>query len=332
MDDSPIDGVRGARIAVTGAGGFVGLATCRRLAADGAHVVGLDLTTASRPAIAAAGAEPRGCDVTDPEAVRTALAGCDGVIHTAALVAEHGRMADFVRVNVRGTRNVLDAAHRHGVARVVHVSSVATLGYEADHDLGEDAPTRTCGAVYVDTKTASHELALARGAAVVRPGDVYGPGSIPWTVRPLALMRARRFVLPGHGEGILTPVYIDDLVDCLVRALLHPGAAGRAYIAHDGHPVTAADFFAYYARLLGRDRVPTLPRPLLALAARGEELRARLAGEPPSFSRPSLIYVSRRGAYPNARAVQELGWTPQVALDEGMRRTGAWLREQGLLG
>jgi nucleoside-diphosphate-sugar epimerase len=332
MDDQLAAALRGARIAVTGAGGFIGLATCRRLVAEGAHVVGTDLAPLAAAAVEAAGAQFRLADVTDAAAMRAALEGCDGVVHTAALVAEHGAMRDFVRVNVGGTRTVLDAARDAGVARVVHLSSVATLGYEARHDLGEDAPTRTCGAVYVDTKTASHELALSRGAAVVRPGDVYGPGSVPWTLRPVAMLRAGRFMLPGKGDGVLTPVFVDDLVDCIVRALTHPEAAGRAFIAHDGRPVAAGDFFAHYTRMLGRGPVRTLPGPVLSAAACVEELRARLTRSTPAFSRASMIYVSRSGSYPNARAREILGWEPQVDLDEGMRRTGAWLRDQGLLG
>jgi nucleoside-diphosphate-sugar epimerase len=332
MDAPPAGGLRGAQIAVTGAGGFIGLATCARLAADGAQVVGIDRAPAAAGAVTAAGARFSVVDVTDAPAVAAALAGCEGVVHTAALVAEHGAMADFVRVNVGGTRNVLDGARAAGITRVVHLSSVATLGYEARHDLPEDAPTRTAGAVYIDTKTASHELALARGAAVVRPGDVYGPGSRPWTLRPFELMRRHRFFLPARGAGILTPVYVDDLVDCIVRALTQPAAAGRAYIAHDGRPVAAGEFFAHYARLLGRDAVPTLPRPVMAAVAAAEELRARVTGSEPVFARASLIYVSRRAAFPNTRAREELGWEPRVDLDEGMRRTGAWLREQGLLG
>jgi nucleoside-diphosphate-sugar epimerase len=117
-----------------------------------------------------------------------------------------------------------------------------------------------------------------------------------------------------------------------VRALVHPDAGGRAYIAHDGAPVTAATFFAHYSRMLGRGPVPTLPRPLMSLLAAGEELRARVMRTTPIFSRPSLIYITRKAAYPNARAREELGWEPRVDLDEGMRRTWLWLREQGLLG
>jgi len=252
-------------------------------------------------------------------------------VHTAAIVSDWGPMERFVEVNVRGTRNVLDAARAGGATRVVHLSSVASWGYEFRHDIGEDAEPRACGVPYVDTKAASESLALGRGAAVVRPGDVYGPGSIPWAVRPLEAMRAGRFRLPGRGEGLITPVYVDDLVDCVVRALAHPAAAGQAFTAWDGHAVTAAEFFGHYARMLGRDGVPNMPLALARAAAAGDELLARLRGRPPTLSRAALMFISRRAAYPNARAREVLGWTPAVSLAEGMRRTEAWFREAGML-
>ena len=81
-------------------------------------------------------------------------------------------------------------------------------------------------------------LALRRGATVIRPGDVYGRESQPWVVRPLEMLRRGRFVLPAPGDGLITPVYVDDLVDAIVRALREPRAAGRAYTVlgrHTGH-------------------------------------------------------------------------------------------------
>ena len=214
----------------------------------------------------------------------------------------------------------------------MHVSSVATWGYEFRRDLDEDAPVRACGEPYVDTKAAAHVLALRRGAAVVRPGDVYGPRSVPWTLRPLRALRARTLVLPDRGEGLLTLVYVDDLVDCLVRALTHPGAAGRAVTAWDGHPVTAREFFGRYARMLGPRRGADAAG---AAAARGggraRSSSARVRGGTPSVSRSAVTYVSRRAVYPNDRARELLGWRPRVDLDEGMRRTEAWLRAEGLL-
>jgi nucleoside-diphosphate-sugar epimerase len=298
------------RVAVTGAKGFIGAAACDRLRADGHDVVAIDLPEA---------------DVTDAAALERALDGCDGVIHTAAIVDEDGDMNAFVRVNVGGTRNVLDAAEKNGVRRVVHLASVAIWGYEFDHDLTEDAPTRTVGNPYIDTKAASERLALRRGAAVVRPGDVYGPRSVPWVLKPLRAFQGGMFLLPGKGDGIITPIYVDDLVDCVVRALDHPDAAGQAFTCWDGNPVIARDFFEHHARWAGR-KLRFGPLPLVAAAAKLGELTGQADVHP-----ASLQFISRKAVFPNTRAREVLGWEPKVTFDEGMRRVEDWLRSEGLI-
>lgn len=290
-------------IAVTGASGFIGSAICARLRADGDRPIAIDIT----------GDPDRRADVSDPSSTIAALAGADAVIHAAAIVSERGRMRDFIRVNTQGTRNVLDAA---GPRRALVIASVAGWGYEFTRDLAEDSPPRPCGIPYIDTKGATETLALRRGATVIRPGDVYGPGSQPWVVRPLELMRANRFFLPAPGDGLMTPVYVDDLVDAIVRALHEPGAKGRAYTVWDGHAVPAREFFA----LLGGKPVRTLPAPLLKAAA------AALGMGP-----AAVAFVSRRATFPNARARQELQWQPQTELADGMARTREWAHAAGLL-
>jgi 2-alkyl-3-oxoalkanoate reductase len=300
-------------IAVTGAAGFIGGALCARLRADGHAVIGVDV----------AGDVDRRADVADPSSTIAALAGADAVIHAAAIVGETGRMADHVRVNVGGTRNVLDAAAGR---RVVVLTSVAIWGYEFTREVREDSPPHPCGVPYVDTKGAAEVLALRRGATAIRPGDVYGPRSGPWVVRPLELMRAGHFFLPAPGDGVITPVYIDDLVDAIVRAVRDPRAAGRAYTVWDGEPVSAREFFSHHARLLGTD-VRCLPRPLLHAALRA----GRLARVKPPVGPAALTFLSRRATFPNTRAREELGWSPAVGLEEGMRRTEAWARDAGLL-
>jgi len=318
------------RVAVTGAGGFIGAATCRRLADDGHEVVGLDVLDTARSRVEATGAEFRRCDVTDAAAAREALSDANGVIHAAAIVSDWGPMKEFERVNVGGTRNVLDATAN--AERVVHVSSVAVWGYEFTEDItDEDEPPKPCGMPYIDTKGRSELVALAAGATVVRPGDVYGPESTGWTIRPLEALKRGRLRLPGKGEGLITPVYVDDLVDCFVRALTHANAAGRAFTAWDGRPVTVAEFFSYHGRMLGRDRLPTVPGPVAIAAAWLAEQVAHVTGNPPTLSRNAITLISRKAVYPNARACEELGWEPRVTLEEGMRRTEAWAREAGLL-
>jgi nucleoside-diphosphate-sugar epimerase len=241
-------------------------------------------------------------------------------------------MEDYVRVTVRGTRNVLDAAQATGVRRVVHVSSIAVWGSEHRAPLPEEAEPRPSGWPYQDTKAASDVMARRRGAVVVRPGDVYGPGSKQWAIRPLETMKSGRFALPRGRDGMVTPVYIDDLVDCLVLAASSDAAEpGQAYVAWPGQVVSAADFMGYYARMLGRDRVPRLPATAHRAAVWVEECVAHLARRPPAVTAEAVRYLNREHAYTVSRAREVLGWEPQVDLDEGMRRTEAWFREEGLL-
>ena len=158
-----------------------------------------------------------------PGAWQDHAAGCDLVIHTAAVVSMRGTDPGVVwRVNALGTKHVLDAAARGGAGRVVHLSSVTVFGFAFPDGVDETHPTRPNGVPYVDTKVASEALVLRAHAAgdvpcaIVRPGDVYGPRSRPWTLLPVQEIRRRRFVLPARGRGVFSPVFIDNLVDGVV--------------------------------------------------------------------------------------------------------------------
>ncbi len=316
---------------ITGAAGFIGLATAKRLIAEGAEVVGVDLNPAGREIVESAGAEWVQASTTDSAALASAFSGATGVVHTAAIVSDFGQMPEFIEVNVKGTRNVLDAAEQCGASSVVHLSSVASWGYDFTRSPKDESFPRRQGVPYVDTKAASDEMALRRGAAVVRPGDVYGPRSDPWTVRPIESMKSGAFLLPSGGRGLMTPVFVDDLVDLVVRALRSPEAAGRAVTGFAGDPVSSAEFFDYYARMLGKERTPTLPRSIATLGILGMMGIAKLRGRDPDVSPTALTFISRKETYDTKLAKELLGWEPQVSLVEGMTITEAWLRSTGLL-
>jgi len=320
----------GRKAAVTGAGGFIGNAVCRELVERGAEVVGLEVKPETAARVMETGASFEACDVTDRAALDRALEGVELVVHTAAHVREWGSMDDFVRVNVGGTRNVLDAAERAGVERVLHVSSVVVYGYDAPGELDEGAYHRTYGIPYIDTKSASDALALRRGAIVVRPGDVYGPHSVPWVVRPLELAKSNQLMVPGEGDGVMLPTYIDDLVEAILLALAN-GERGRAYTAWDGEPVTFEEYFNRIAAIAGGRPARRMPRPLATAVAAAFEAIASARGNPPRFSRNAITFIDRRGAASNRRLREELGWEPRVDLDEGMRRVERWAREEGLV-
>jgi nucleoside-diphosphate-sugar epimerase len=321
----------GRRAAVTGAGGFIGNAICRRLAVEGAEVVGVDLDPAAAGRVKTAGAAFVEADVADREALGAALEQASLVVHTAAQVRDWGSMDEFVRVNVAGTANVLDACAEAGADRVVHISSVVVYGYDNPSEQDETAFRRAHGIPYIDTKSASDRLACRRGAVVIRPGDVYGPGSVPWTLRPLELARAGQLAVPGRGDGLMLPLYVDDLAEAVVLALAS-GEAGEAYAVWDDRArVTFEEHFNRLAGFAGGREARRLPRPVLELAGAVAERWAKLRGRPPTFTAHATTFIDRRGLVSATKARDQLGWEPLVSYEEGMRRTHEWLRAERLV-
>lgn len=316
------------RVFITGASGFIGRALYGRYSADGHDVRGCDLVADPARGVVAG-------DVGEPGAWQDAAAGCELVIHTAATVSLRMEHPEQIwRSNVLGTANAIAAAERGGAERFVHFSSVTVFGLEFPDGVDERYPVRNTYVPYPDTKIASEQVVLQAHldgrvrATVVRPGDVYGPGSRVWALLPAELIRARRFMLPGMGRGIHSPVYIDNLVDGVVLAAASPDAQGQVFTLSDGIGVPYRDFFAPYAELVGR-RLIIVPTSVAIPASMLIQRAARLAPGDNDVNPGSVRYLLRTGTYSNAKARQVLGWVPRVELEEGLERTIAWLREQG---
>ncbi len=316
------------RAFITGASGFIGRALAERLRAAGAEVRGVDVVADPSAGVVAG-------DVTAPGTWQDHAAGCDLVVHTAAVVSLRLRGADAVwRANVLGTHQALAAAERAGAARFVHLSSVTVFGFSFPDGVDERYPVRPTGVPYPDTKIASEQVVLQAHAegrvpvTVVRPGDVYGPGSGAWAVQPVELLRARRFVLPAGGRGTFSPVYVDDLVDGILRAGASPAAAGHVLTLSGGAGVSNREFFVHYADALGV-RLPTVPAGVArAAAAVVDRVDRRGTGD---VNPRAVAYMMRPGTYSIAKARDLVGYAPAVGLDQGMARTLAWLRATGRL-
>ncbi len=315
---------------VTGAGGFIGGAVSRRLAAAGTAVRGVEVSPQAADRVARNGAEPVTADVTDRDAMRSVLEGADVLVHTAAIVSDAGSMEDHVRVNVGGTAATLGAAADAGVGRSLHLSSVVVYGFRDPDTQDESAPLRTYGVPYIDTKSASDRLARRRGAVVVRPGDVYGPGSIPWSVRPLELAQSGQLAVPAGGDRQMLAVYIDDLVSAITSALAD-GEAGEAYTAwNDSEHLTFEQHFNAFAEMCGGKPARRLPRPAIKAVGLAGEAYSRLSGRPAPMTRHSVELIDRHGSV-SAAKLRAIGWRPEVGHAEGIRRTEEWLRSEGLL-
>jgi nucleoside-diphosphate-sugar epimerase len=232
---------------------------------------------------------------------------------------------------------VLDAAVDGGVQRFVHLSSIVTFGFDFEGEVDERTPVRPNGVHYEDTKIASEQVVLAAHAdgqvpcTIVRPGDVYGPGSRPWTTEPVQRLKSGQFALPAGGRGLHSPVYVDDLVEGVVRAAAVPEAAGGIFTVTGAEPVTIGEFLAYYCRMLGIDPPRSVPAPVARAVAGAIDAVQRLRGARNEVTPAAIDYLMRRGTYSIARAREVLGYEPAVDLEEGMRRTEAWLRAEGLV-
>lgn len=314
------------RVFITGANGFIGRRLSERYRERGAQVRGVDLVPGDG---VVAG------DVRRPGPWQAYARDCDLVIHTAAVLTLAGDPQEVWDANVLGTRVALDAAVAGGARRFVHFSSVLAFSWTFPDGVDERHPVRPNGAPYVDTKVASEQVVLQAHAAgevdctIVRPGDVWGPRSRPWTVIPIEEIRAGRFLLPRGG--IFSPVYVDNLVDGVTAAAERDEASGQVFTITDGAGIPNEHFFGHYFRMLGRPGPRVVPAAAMRAVAWGVERVARAGGRDNEVNPNAVRYLSRRGSYSIAKARRVLGYEPRVRLDEGMRRTEAWLREEGLV-
>jgi nucleoside-diphosphate-sugar epimerase len=323
------------RVGITGAAGFLGRAFARRSVERGDEVVGLDLDARDRDELAREGIRLVEGDLERETDIERFVTGLDRIIHCAAVVRESGDWSLFERVNVRATGRLVAAARAAGVKELLHISSVMVHGFDFADGTNESGALDPAGNPYCATKIASERIALAAHdhgrfeVFVLRPGDVYGPGSIPWTRRPVEMMRSRRWLHIDADRAIQNHVYVDNLVDAAFT-ILEARASGRPFIVTDGERTTTREFFSHYQRMLGLGWLPSVSaRAAFGIAAVAERAE-RLLGREPQVNTEAVRYMLRRSAY-DCSAVRALGYVPRVGLDEGMARSREWLESVGLV-
>ncbi len=317
--------LRGTRVLVTGADGFIGSHLTERLVAEGADVRAFCLYNSrgsagwldeAAPDVRAA-IDVRLGDIRDARFVAAATDGVEVVFHLAALIAipySYVAPQSFIETNVSGTLNVLEAARGAGVRRCIQTSTSEVYGTPGSlpiretHALSAQSP-------YAASKMAADQLALAFARSfdmpvvILRPFNTYGPRQSDRAVLPTML----RQLLDGRTEirlGRLDPrrdlTYVADTVDGFMRAADAPGIDGEVIQLGTGRSESIGELFDLACRLLGVDATPV---------------------EDPDRVRPDASEVLVLQSDPT-RARERLGWEAVTSLEDGLRATIDWLRHQ----
>jgi nucleoside-diphosphate-sugar epimerase len=281
-------------------------------------------------------------DLTVPADVERLFAELDGavdVIHTAGVI--HPRtVAEFDAVNHRGTANVVLAAERARVRRMVHVSSNSPFGTNPSRSdtFRNDEPYHPYLGYGASKMSAELRVleAVDRGldAVIVRPPWFYGPHQPARQTTFFTLVRTGRFPVLGDGGQRRSMVYIDNLVQGIVLAELTPTEAGRGWWIADAHPYTVADIVETVGRALRdegfevRANRVRLPDAAGAIAERIDRALQRSGRYHQQFH--VLGEMNKNIAVDVSAARRDLGYEPTIELYEGMRRSIRWCRQQGI--
>ena len=315
------------QVFVTGGSGFIGGHLISRLVAEGHNVQALARSDRSAKRLAALGAIPVHGDLLDSLSLIDACAGCDLAFHLAGETTPRPRWQDCIRVNVNGTRTVLQACREAGVRRLVHVSSEAVLSNgQPLRQVDETAPHHPDSkAPYPATKARAEQAVIEANCdgfetVIVRPRFVWGAGDRVLLPEMVQMIRSGRWVWIDGGQIHTDITHVDNAVEGLVLAA-HKGRPGRIYFITDGEPVVLRTFVSELLNTQGLEPpARSIPFPLAWALTAGGEAAWRflpLPGRPP-LDWMALWLMSRECTVNISRARQELGYEPVRSRADGL--------------
>ena len=336
------------RIFVTGAAGFIGTVLTQKLLARGCEVVGmsrrktLTLPPGYSGTVDQLWEHPnftwKQGDILNVDDLLAGMEGCDAVFHLAGYAKNYSKdKSVFTKINVDGMRNVFTAAKKLAIPKIVWTSSIVTFGMTprgAIYDESTPRYTPKCWTEYEETKTIAEKEALqwaAEGLPVVmvNPARVYGPGQMSEGNALARLiddyMRGRMPFLPNFGKNIGNYVLVDDVAEGQILAMEH-GRIGERYIL-GGENVSLREFFKLVDKVTGKRHIKfgiTKFEPLVFSYV--QLLLAKTLGIYPRITPGWIRTFVVDWTYSIEKAKRELGYNP-VSLEEGLRRTCAWLEE-----
>lgn len=328
---------------VTGATGLLGSHIVEQLRGKGERVRALVRPGGDARFLEAQGAEVVRGGLENTEELKAALAGAGTVYNCAAKVSDWGPWAEFEREAEVGTRSLVEACKAAGVGRLLHVSSISVYGnpkVKPGELIGEDTPLGQSFRLwdyYPRAKLLAENIVREFGPnlTIVRPSWIYGPRDRVTIPRVVPALLEKRVPIIGRGDNLLNLIYAGDVARGAILAAAADQARGRVYNLCSTGEITQRDMVDTLTGQLGLPRIEKhVPFWLAMRFAFLKEAFAKLLGKkkPPAITRRAIYLIGRPTQFDIARAGRELGWRPEIGIQEGIRRSLEWFRTSGLPG
>jgi nucleoside-diphosphate-sugar epimerase len=283
-------------------------------------------------------------DLTEPASLDAFVRDADGatLFHSAGVIHPTRRAREWRAINVDGTKNLLDAAKRARVKRFVHVSSNSPIGMNrhADDVFDEDSPYNPYMG-YGNSKRLAEELVLEAGKAgplevvIVRPPWFYGPGQPPRQTLFFSMVKNGKAPIVGGGDNRRSMAYVDNICQGLLLCERVDQAKGGIYWIADKRPYSMNEIIDTIERVLERDFQMQVAHKRLHLPGIASGVARLVDGAVQAIGLYNqkvhvLSEMNQTIACTVARAQRELGYDPKVELEEGMRRSVAWMLDHGM--
>ena len=286
------------------------------------------------------GLEKRVADITDVSSLRSAVKGVDAVIHLAGYYTFHGRKELYDYVTVQGTRNILDACLQQGVTRFVYCSSTEAIGAVENVPALEDDPPNPqyeYGKSKLKAERVVREYDGKLETTILRPSGIYGPRNIDdisyYFITSYAKNSLSTRMLVDHGSALVQFVHAEDAAQGFYLALTSANSIGRTYFISEDRWHTYREVYEIISRITGR-KPPTLS--LSKLAAKALIYPAFIAKS--AFGEWSFLWdpktvdaITSNRAYSIEKAKSELGYSPKHTLEDGLKETIQWYRDNGII-
>jgi len=328
------------KICITGATGFIGSRMALYFIEQGHEVVILALINnehekANSAMLASKGVKVVIGDVSQIEKVKESLNGVDWVFHLAAAQHEAGVPDEyFRRINVDGTKAMLEASLEMGVKRFIYGSTIGVYGYAMDGELDEESRLEPAN-IYGVTKLEAERLVLSyqdkMPVTAIRISETYGPGDR----RLLKLfkgIRKNRFFIIGDGENIHQLIYVDDLIRGMEKAASSEEAIGEVFVLAGAEKLSTTDMCRAVGSALNKNRsLPKFPMwPFTILAIIMEKVFPLIGKEPP-LHRRRLDFFAKSFYFKNNKAISKLDFSPQTSFERGAELTAQWYQSEELV-